>query len=247
MQQDNNLTLCWRSRCVLLLCAGLTLIGWRAGKGSRDEAAEIGLKSLIEEAALCVTGCTQILLGTRLGSGCSHSEARCCTCSMLMCNHPSLILKRTVWWDWRIKDENRQIRSKLLSEFNYKSTQLQWQHLFQLYFLYWSTFYSHELYRNSATGSHIKRKNIFPAHVWVLCDYTASLVPFVGVLVVRDTLNERVVGRQALHEGDGVCAVCSHLWTERTGSGKKKKQSKIHKQNHFLNIGPLNCATLCFE
>lgn len=80
---------------MLLLCAGLTLIGWRAGKGSRDEAAEIGLKSLIEEAALCVTGCTQILLGTGLGSGRSPGEARCC--SMLMCNHPSLILQRTVW------------------------------------------------------------------------------------------------------------------------------------------------------
>lgn len=240
MQQD-NLTLCWRSRCVLLLCAGLTLIGWRAGKGSRVEAAEIGLKSLIEEAALCVTGCTQILLGTRLGSGCSPSEARCCTCSMLMCNHPSLILKCTVWWDWRIKDENRWIRLKLLSEFNYKSTQLQWQHLFRLYFLYWSTFYSHDFYRNSATGSHIKRKNVFPAHVWVLCDYTASLVSFVGVLVVRDALNERVVRRQALHEGDGVCTVRSHLSVRGQDQVKAKQNSQTKP---FLKHLP---PKLCFE
>lgn len=36
--------------------AGLALIGWRAGEGSRDEAAERGLKSWTEEAAQRVIG-----------------------------------------------------------------------------------------------------------------------------------------------------------------------------------------------
>lgn len=58
---------------------------------------------------------------------------------------------------------------------------------------------------NTVSGSHTKTPRL------LLCDYAASLVSFVRVLVVRHSFDERVVGRQVLHEGDGVRTVGRHL------------------------------------
>lgn len=62
--------------CLLLPRLKMTLIGWRARNGSRDEAAGISLKTFIQEAALCEQACVtdsakEILLRTRLSGNCT--------------------------------------------------------------------------------------------------------------------------------------------------------------------------------
>lgn len=76
------------------------------------------------------------------------------------------------------------------------------------------TFYSHGLYRSRVTGSHKKHGDL-SQDVSVLCYYTASLVSFVGVLVIWNALNQRIIRWQSLDERNGLCTVCSHLFKEK--------------------------------
>lgn len=84
---------------------------------------------------------------------------------------------------------------------------------------------------SDVTGSH---KKLFDCslHVCVLCYYAASLVSLVGVLLIWNAFNQRIIWKQLLNKRNRLCTVCSQLLLR----GKKETNVSSTKQIVFSQL-----------
>lgn len=97
---------------------------------------------------------------------------------------------------------------------------------YRFQFSFYCTFYPQRLqeYHSNATNSH-KKLCDFSLDFYVLCYYAAALVSLVRVLVIGNTLNQRIIRGQSLHKSNCVCTVCIHLLI--IGKMKTKKIREV--------------------
>lgn len=119
--------------------------------------------------------------------------------------------------------------------FNYKLTKnihrciqksSDWIIHYRFQFSFYCTFYPQRLqeYHSNATNSHKKLRDL-SLDFYVLCYYAAALVSLVRVLVIGNTLNQRIIRGQSLHKSNCVCTVCIHLLI--IGKMKTKKIREV--------------------
>ena len=86
---------------------------------------------------------------------------------------------------------------------------------------------------SDGSGSHKKLCDYSP-RVHLLCYCTATLVSLVGVLVIGDAFNQRIIWNHLFNKCNSFCAVCSQLWSRgKTETSVrltiKKKDFHIYK------------------